>query len=93
MASLPEHPNIVGHYRAWQQDGHFYIQMDVCEGGSLGSISAAVRHTHTHTATDRHTVPGTVKSVLMLQRMLHLLHATHRRSSVGSACRRRCFGW
>ncbi len=43
VAALPEHPNIVGHYRAWQQEGHFYIQMDLCEGGNLDTISAAVR--------------------------------------------------
>jgi hypothetical protein len=22
-------------YRAWQEGGHFYIQMDFCEGGTL----------------------------------------------------------
>ena len=42
MAALPEHPNIVGQYRAWQEGGHFYIQMDLCEGGSLHQLVAAV---------------------------------------------------
>lgn len=35
VAALPAHSNIVGQYRAWQEAGHFYIQMDYCEGGSL----------------------------------------------------------
>lgn len=43
MAALPPHPNIVGQYRAWQEGGHFYIQMDLCEGGSLHQLVAAVR--------------------------------------------------
>lgn len=39
VAQLPAHPNIVGQVRAWQQEGHFYIQMDICEGGSLATLS------------------------------------------------------
>lgn len=35
VSDLPPHPNIVGQYRAWQEDGLFYIQMDLCEGGTL----------------------------------------------------------
>ena len=35
VAALPEHENIVAQYRAWQEGGHFYIQMDYCDGGSL----------------------------------------------------------
>lgn len=35
VAQLPAHQNIVAQYRAWQEGGHFYIQMDYCEGGSL----------------------------------------------------------
>lgn len=38
VASLPEHPNIVAYYRAWQQAAHFYIQMALCEGGSLADL-------------------------------------------------------
>jgi serine/threonine protein kinase len=38
VSALPAHPNIVGQYRAWQEGGHFYIQMDYCEGGSLNQI-------------------------------------------------------
>ncbi|BDA41689.1 probable membrane-associated tyrosine- and threonine-specific cdc2-inhibitory kinase at N-terminal half [Coccomyxa sp. Obi] len=38
VASLPSHPNVVTLHRAWQQKGHFYIQMDLAENGSLGSI-------------------------------------------------------
>lgn len=44
MAQLPGHPHIVGQYRAWQEGGHFYIQMDLCEGGNLHQLVAAVRH-------------------------------------------------
>ena len=35
--------NIVGQYRAWQQGGHFYIQMELCEGGSLAQLLFEVR--------------------------------------------------
>ena len=38
VAGLPQHPNVVGQYRAWQQGGHFYIQMDLCSGGSLSEL-------------------------------------------------------
>ena len=38
VSSLPEHPNIVAYYRAWQQAAHFYIQMALCEGGSLADL-------------------------------------------------------
>ena len=38
VAALPAHSNIVGQYRAWQEGGHFYIQMDYCEGGSLNQL-------------------------------------------------------
>ncbi len=38
VASLPAHENIVGQYRAWQQGGHFNIQMELCEGGSLAQL-------------------------------------------------------
>ena len=38
VAALPPHPSIVGQYRAWQEGGHFYIQMDYCEGGSLHQL-------------------------------------------------------
>ena len=37
VAALPAHPHIVGQYRAWQQQGHFYIQMELCEGGTLAA--------------------------------------------------------
>ena len=42
IAALPAHDNIVGQYRAWQQDGHFYLQMDLCEGGTLADVIAEV---------------------------------------------------
>ncbi len=42
VSALPAHPNIVGQYRAWQEGGHFYIQMDLCDGGSLHQLIAAV---------------------------------------------------
>ena len=42
IAALPAHDNIVGQYRAWQQEGHFYLQMDLCEGGNLADLIAQV---------------------------------------------------
>eukprot|EP00887_Chlorella_sp_A99_P006047 scaffold22.g6047.t1 len=41
VAALPPHPNVVQTYRAWQEGGHFHIQMDFCEGGSLQQEIAA----------------------------------------------------
>ena len=38
VAALPAHENIVGQYRAWQQGGHFNIQMELCDGGSLAQL-------------------------------------------------------
>ncbi|RMZ56675.1 hypothetical protein APUTEX25_002764 [Auxenochlorella protothecoides] len=35
VAALPAHANIVSQYRAWQEGGHFHIQMDLCQGGTL----------------------------------------------------------
>ena len=43
VAVLPPHPHLVGQYRAWQQGGHFYIQMELCTGGSLAHLLQAVR--------------------------------------------------
>lgn len=40
VQKLDRHDNIVGQYRAWQQHEHFYIQMDLCEGGSLQQLLA-----------------------------------------------------
>ena len=42
VAALPAHDNIVGQYRAWQQGGHFNIQMELCEGGSLAQLLSEV---------------------------------------------------
>ena len=38
LAGMPAHRHIVGHYRAWQEAGHFYIQMDLCEHGTLTQL-------------------------------------------------------
>ena len=38
VARLQEHPNIVSHYRAWQEDRFMFIQMEYCEGGSLRDL-------------------------------------------------------
>lgn len=38
VSCLPPHPNIVAYYRGWQQAAHFYIQMALCEGGSLAEL-------------------------------------------------------
>ena len=38
VARLAPHPHIVGHFRAWQQDQLFYIQMEYCERGCLGAL-------------------------------------------------------
>lgn len=35
VACLAEHPNVVNYFRGWQQDSHFYIQMELCEAGNL----------------------------------------------------------
>eukprot|EP00249_Psilotum_nudum_P002955 c16253_g1_i2 orf=258-1373(+) len=38
VESLPEHPHVVKYFRCWQQDLYLYIQMELCEGGSLRSL-------------------------------------------------------
>ncbi|KDD73110.1 protein kinase, partial [Helicosporidium sp. ATCC 50920] len=43
VSSLPPHPNLVSQHRAWQESGHFYIQMDLCEGGNLHQAVAATK--------------------------------------------------
>ena len=37
---LPPHPNVVKYYRAWQENRHFYAQMELCECGSFGACLA-----------------------------------------------------
>lgn len=36
VAALPRHPNIVHQYRAWQEGGHFYIQVSLVGGQPAG---------------------------------------------------------
>ena len=38
VCSLGEHPNIVKYYRAWQENQHFYLQLELCEGGTLQGV-------------------------------------------------------
>lgn len=38
VIALPLHPHIVGQHRAWQEGGHFYIQMDFAPNGSLQQL-------------------------------------------------------
>ena len=58
VASLPAHPNVIGQYRAWQQRGHLFIQMDLAEHGSLGSLIRQVRACRAcaqwHAAREKH---------------------------------------
>lgn len=35
VSLLAPHPNIVRYYRAWQDAGHFFIVMELCDGGTL----------------------------------------------------------
>lgn len=35
VAGMPEHPNVVRYFRGWQEEGHFWLQMEFCDGGSL----------------------------------------------------------
>lgn len=42
-AAPPTTPAVQNQYRAWQEGGHFYIQMDFCEGGSLAQWASKVR--------------------------------------------------
>ncbi|CAM6123838.1 unnamed protein product [Calypogeia fissa] len=38
VACLSEHVNVVKYSRSWQQASHFYIQMELCENGSLRNL-------------------------------------------------------
>lgn len=42
-ASLPPSPHLVRYYRCWQEEGHFYVQMELCEGGSLARALDSLR--------------------------------------------------
>jgi len=33
--AMPSHPNVVEYFRAWQDSFFFYVQMELCEGGTL----------------------------------------------------------
>ena len=35
---MPLHPNVVAYYRAWQEAQVFYVQMELCTGGTLRHI-------------------------------------------------------
>ena len=61
VAALPAHENIVGQYRAWQQGGHFNIQMELCDGGSLAQLLKEVSPVTSATARKQ-----TVKVLTML---------------------------
>ena len=41
-AALPEHPHCVRYYRCWQQDAHFFVQTELCAGGSLAGVLGAL---------------------------------------------------
>jgi len=41
-AALPEHPHVVRYLRGWQQERHFFAQMELCEGGSLAAVLQAL---------------------------------------------------
>jgi len=36
--NMPTHPNVVEYYRAWQEAFVFYVQMELCEGGTLRNL-------------------------------------------------------
>jgi len=35
---MPAHANVVGYYRAWQDSFFFYVQMELCENGTLAQL-------------------------------------------------------
>ena len=38
VTNLPAHENVVKYHRAWQEDRHFFAQMELCERGSFGGF-------------------------------------------------------
>ena len=38
VTNLPAHENVVKYHRAWQEDRHFFTQIEVCERGSFGQV-------------------------------------------------------
>jgi len=38
VSQLAGHPNIVKYHRAWQDNGRFWIAMDLCRGGTLKTV-------------------------------------------------------
>mmetsp|Transcript_44862 Transcript_44862/g.93508 ORF Transcript_44862/g.93508 Transcript_44862/m.93508 type:complete len:517 (+) Transcript_44862:40-1590(+) len=39
--NMPEHPHVAQYYRAWQDSNYFYVQMELCEGGTLRHLMEA----------------------------------------------------
>ena len=37
VTNLPAHENVVKYHRAWQEDRHFFAQMELCERGAFGA--------------------------------------------------------
>ena len=75
VAALPAHDNIVGQYRAWQQGGHFNIQMELCEGGSLAQLLCEVLKAGSDCCMQHNMERGAVLSTLRLQSVAKQLYA------------------
>ena len=43
VTHLPFHENVVQYHRAWQEDRHFFAQMELCERGSFGACLDRLR--------------------------------------------------
>lgn len=59
VTHLPFHENVVQYHRAWQEDRHFFAQMELCERGSFGACLDRLR---AHDPEDRDRDPFQTRS-------------------------------
>jgi membrane-associated tyrosine/threonine-specific cdc2-inhibitory kinase len=73
VAQLGHHPNLVHYERAWQDDGHFFIVMELCRVGTLGRLIAET-HGPIQAETARNYAKGMLRGLARLhaQELLHL---------------------
>jgi tRNA A-37 threonylcarbamoyl transferase component Bud32 len=68
---MPAHPNVAEYYRAWQDSYFFYVQMELCENGTLGQIMER----EVHTLPLPHAEPRVWEMALHVARGLAHIHS------------------
>src|SRR5262249_41705587 len=42
FCKVDAHPNLITYYRAWQEDGYLYFQMELCPGGNVRTLQQSL---------------------------------------------------